>query len=122
MSTMHCNQFWKIIKSLVSVFEKFKAQKSCETLAIYGYGWNNMFFTSSLYTGFKTVTKACCGVGGEYNFINDSKKMCGAPGVPFCSDPQRYIFWDGYHFTQNAYKHLAKLLIEDILPKFQCRA
>ncbi|KAL6964712.1 acetylajmaline esterase [Sarracenia purpurea var. burkii] len=67
-----------------------------------------------------SILKACCGVGGEYNY--SPLGMCGLPGVPVCSDPDQHISWDGIHLTQKAYKIMADYLIQDILPKLQCSA
>lgn len=83
-------------------------------------------FLTSLYclyvneTGFDAtkVQKACCGIGGEYDF--NVRKLCGSPGVPVCANPFERISWDGIHFTHKAYEHIASWLIRDILPKLQC--
>ncbi|XP_075518272.1 LOW QUALITY PROTEIN: acetylajmalan esterase-like [Primulina tabacum] len=64
------------------------------------------------------VQKACCGIGGTYNFNMGS--MCGNRGVPVCATPQRYLNWDGIHLTQEAYKDLAQSLIQQIYPHIKC--
>ncbi|XP_031259343.1 GDSL esterase/lipase At5g03980-like [Pistacia vera] len=64
------------------------------------------------------VQKACCGIGGEYDFT--LTKMCGTPGVPVCGNPFERISWDGIHLTHKAYDQMASWVIRDILPKFQC--
>ncbi|XP_074587751.1 GDSL esterase/lipase At5g03980-like isoform X1 [Curcuma longa] len=56
-----------------------------------------------------SVHKACCGAGGDYNF--DFNLMCGLPGTTTCSEPTKYISWDGIHLTQEAYKTMAQALI-----------
>ncbi|KAJ0014713.1 hypothetical protein Pint_19757 [Pistacia integerrima] len=66
----------------------------------------------------KSVQKACCGVGGEYDF--SLTRMCGAPNVPVCGNPHERISWDGVHLTQKAYKIMASWLIRHIFPKLQC--
>ncbi|KAL6578186.1 hypothetical protein OROMI_010514 [Orobanche minor] len=71
--------------------------------------------------GFKqsSILKACCGIGGYYNY--DRSRMCGSIGVPVCADPSRHIHWDGVHLTQTAYRHMANSLMNDLLPtKIQC--
>ncbi|PIA50579.1 hypothetical protein AQUCO_01200044v1 [Aquilegia coerulea] len=73
---------------------------------------------SSLGFDVANAAKACCGVGGAYNF--DSNRMCGSPGVPVCPNPARRIHWDGVHLTQDAYMHMAQWLLADLLPKVQC--
>ncbi|XP_031259323.1 acetylajmalan esterase-like [Pistacia vera] len=65
-----------------------------------------------------SVQKACCGVGGEYDFT--VSKMCGTPGVPVCANPLERISWDGIHSTHKANYLMASWIIQDILPKFQC--
>ncbi|KAK4378966.1 hypothetical protein RND71_000828 [Anisodus tanguticus] len=67
----------------------------------------------------KSLQKACCGIGGDYNY--DKSRICGAPGMPVCGNPGCYISWDGVHLTQAAYKWLAKWLIDDMLPKLKCQ-
>jgi hypothetical protein len=71
-------------------------------------------FNSStiFYVGFdKDETfKACCGGGGPHNF--DPRMGCGSPITTVCSDPSKNINWDGVHFTEAAYKLLAKGLVE----------
>ncbi|XP_049407197.1 GDSL esterase/lipase At5g03980-like isoform X2 [Solanum stenotomum] len=66
-----------------------------------------------------SLQKACCGIGGEYNY--DVHRRCGAPRVPVCVDPSTHISWDGVHLTQNAYRWIARWLIDDILPKLNCQ-
>ncbi|XP_057465115.1 acetylajmalan esterase-like [Actinidia eriantha] len=89
---------------------------------VYGDYYNafEWLFRRAPYLGFdaESAQKACCGTGGDFNF--NLAKMCGAPGVPVCSNPSQVISWDGVHLTQAAYKIMAGWLIHDILPKLQC--
>ncbi|KAF3669028.1 putative acetylajmalan esterase-like [Capsicum annuum] len=50
-----------------------------------------------------SLQKACCGIGGDYNY--DKSKKCGAPGVSVCVHPSTHFNWDGLHLTQAAYGH-----------------
>ncbi|WRX29701.1 hypothetical protein QQP08_022188 [Theobroma cacao] len=63
----------------------------------------------------KSIRKACCGIGGDYNF--SLIKICGVFGVPTCSNPDKSL---GSHLTQQAYKFMARWLIHDIYPKLEC--
>lgn len=52
--------------------------------------------------------KACCGASsGSFNF--SPKQLCGAGSTGKCSDPSKYIVWDGLHLTEAMHKHLAEL-------------
>ncbi|XP_020573904.1 acetylajmalan esterase-like [Phalaenopsis equestris] len=67
-----------------------------------------------------SLLKSCCGGGGQYNF--DINMICGMPGAWPCSDPSKYISWDGIHLTQAAYKNMAQALIDKFIfptSKFQ---
>ncbi|XP_055960893.1 acetylajmalan esterase-like [Mercurialis annua] len=70
--------------------------------------------------GFKTYRKACCGIGGEFNVSPGLDKMCGAKGIPVCTNPKEHVFWDGAHFTHQANKVLSDYLIKEMLSKLQC--
>ncbi|XP_060219144.1 acetylajmalan esterase-like [Lycium barbarum] len=74
---------------------------------------------TNLGFGKNSLQKACCGIGGDYNY--DKSRICGAPGVPICGKPGTFISWDGVHLTQAAYKWLTKWLIDDTLPKLNCQ-
>ncbi|KAL0443264.1 UNVERIFIED_CONTAM: GDSL esterase/lipase [Sesamum latifolium] len=62
--------------------------------------------------------RACCGTGGKYNF--NMTRMCGGAGVEVCSDPERYMSWDGVHLTQQGYKIMAAWLVNNIFPHLLC--
>jgi phospholipase/lecithinase/hemolysin len=53
---------------------------------------------------------ACCGVGGPYNF--NLSRSCGSVGVEACSDPSKYVAWDGLHMTEAAHKSMADGLVK----------
>ncbi|KAF7137668.1 hypothetical protein RHSIM_Rhsim07G0189500 [Rhododendron simsii] len=76
-------------------------------------------FDHAVELGFdgKTTQKACCGIGGDYNF--SLTNMCSSE-VPVCPNPNRFISWDGIHLTEAAYKRMAEWLINNIVPKLQC--
>ncbi|KAF6146311.1 hypothetical protein GIB67_031333 [Kingdonia uniflora] len=68
-----------------------------------------------------SLTKACCGTGGLYNF--DAMKMCGSEGVSVCSDQTKYVHWDGFHLTEEAYIHMVEGFISGnfVYPKLKLR-
>ncbi|KAJ1440781.1 SGNH hydrolase superfamily [Sesbania bispinosa] len=56
------------------------------------------------------IIKACCGASGTYNV--NVYIPCGSPSTTVCPDPSKVINWDGAHFTEAAYKQIAKGLVE----------
>ncbi|PIN18142.1 Chlorogenate--glucarate O-hydroxycinnamoyltransferase [Handroanthus impetiginosus] len=94
-------------------------QESPNVVIVYGDYYNAYQFLlkfSKSY-GFDTQ-RACCGIGGKYNF--NMTRMCGAPDVAVCEDPHRYISWDGVHLTQEGYKIMAGWLVHDMFNKLLC--
>ncbi|KZV43378.1 acetylajmalan esterase-like [Dorcoceras hygrometricum] len=94
-------------------------QETPNAMIIYGDYYNAYQFLlefARIY-GFDTE-RACCGIGGKYSF--NMTRMCGAPGVEVCSDPHRYMSWDGVHLTQEGYKIMSAWLIHNIFHKFHC--
>lgn len=61
---------------------------------------------------------ACCGLGGRYNF-NFSIK-CGTIETECCSDPSKYVNWDGIHLTEAAYRWISEGLLNGpyAIPRF----
>ncbi|XP_037431078.1 GDSL esterase/lipase At5g45910-like [Triticum dicoccoides] len=52
------------------------------------------------------VLRACCGGGGKYNW--NISAVCSQPGVAACKNPSAFVSWDGTHFTEATYRHVAK--------------
>ncbi|KAK4750389.1 hypothetical protein SAY87_027838 [Trapa incisa] len=51
--------------------------------------------------GFENPLEVCCGSGGPpYNF--NQNVTCGNSGSTACDPRQKYVSWDGVHFTQAA--------------------
>lgn len=64
-----------------------------------------------MQSGFmKRPLSACCGFGGHYNFTFGKK--CGTEVVECCSDPSKYVGWDGVHMTEAAYKLMAEGILK----------
>nr|ABR16067.1 unknown [Picea sitchensis] len=67
--------------------------------------------------GFKQTTRACCGVGGKYNY--DYAVQCGISGTiaghpvkaVSCAYPETYVNWDGVHWTDRANRILTKQIL-----------
>ncbi|XP_078151786.1 GDSL esterase/lipase At1g28640-like [Carex rostrata] len=55
--------------------------------------------------GFSYTLMTCCGAKGPYNFSLFAP--CGNQGSTVCSEPSKYIAWDGLHLTEAAYKAIA---------------
>ncbi|CAN6280600.1 unnamed protein product [Urochloa humidicola] len=62
--------------------------------------------------GFTEPFRTCCGSGGgAYNF--DLFATCGSPEVnTSCSQPARYVNWDGVHMTEAMYKVVAGMFFQ----------
>ncbi|OMO92509.1 Lipase, GDSL [Corchorus olitorius] len=115
----------------LSIYHNTHLKKALETLRkehpnviiVYGdiYEAYNWILSDAKILGFdaESIQRACCGIGGDYNF--NITKMCGVSGVPVCSNPDKSLSWDGAHLTQQAYKFMARWLIYDIYPKLQCQ-
>ncbi|XP_015168756.1 acetylajmalan esterase-like isoform X2 [Solanum tuberosum] len=106
---------------LQQAIDEMKKEYTNITL-VYGDYYNAyMWFLQNAVTlGFdkNSLQKACCGIGGDYNY--DKSRKCGAQGVPVCDDPSTHFNWDGLHLTQAAYSWLTRWLIDDMLPKLNC--
>ncbi|KAK8300816.1 hypothetical protein V6Z12_D05G419000 [Gossypium hirsutum] len=77
------------------------------------------FYHSPKQFGFKETLKACCGIGGLYNY--NSSRSCGYPPLKSsCNDPSSYISWDGIHYTEAANKWLANVVFEDLMKSTTC--
>ncbi|PPS13855.1 hypothetical protein GOBAR_AA06741 [Gossypium barbadense] len=77
------------------------------------------FYHSPKQFGFKETLKACCGIGGLYNY--NSSRSCGYPPLKSsCNDPSSYISWDGIHYTEAANKWLANVVFEDLVKSITC--
>ncbi|XP_078170229.1 GDSL esterase/lipase At1g28600-like [Carex rostrata] len=74
---------------------------------IYGnyYEASMNIFRNPKKFGFHYPLMACCGAKGPYNC--SSTATCGNPGFTVCSDPSKYVSWDGLHMTEAANKVIA---------------
>ncbi|XP_022145194.1 acetylajmalan esterase-like [Momordica charantia] len=101
---------------------KLLRKENPNVIITYGDYYNALFwiFQHASLLGFDKISlqKSCCGAGGDYNF--NIMQMCGFPGVPTCSNPNKRISWDGIHLTQKTYQYMAHRLVHDLFPKFHC--
>ncbi|RDX81783.1 GDSL esterase/lipase, partial [Mucuna pruriens] len=78
------------------------------------YGAAKRLFQEPQQYGFSSgkieTFRACCGKGEPYNL--SGQICCGSAASTVCSDPSKYINWDGPHFTETAYMLIAKGLVE----------
>lgn len=64
-----------------------------------------------LRAGFaKGALAACCPTCGPYK-VDPAPWQSGPNATKVCSDPSEYVSWDGVHFTEAAYKFIAKALV-----------
>ncbi|KAI5066904.1 hypothetical protein GOP47_0017432 [Adiantum capillus-veneris] len=77
------------------------------------FGSNVGILVNASNYGFEETRKACCGVGGNYNY--NPVVQCGQTGevegnnvtAYSCEDPSKYINWDGIHLTEHFYELIA---------------
>uniref|UniRef100_A0A1D1ZBD8 GDSL esterase/lipase At5g03980 n=1 Tax=Anthurium amnicola TaxID=1678845 RepID=A0A1D1ZBD8_9ARAE len=55
-----------------------------------------------------SLLRACC----RLDFNHTLSLNFGTPNGLICSDPSKFINWDGVHLTQKAYKNMAKQLFQ----------
>ncbi|KQK15391.1 GDSL esterase/lipase At1g28600 [Brachypodium distachyon] len=59
--------------------------------------------------GEKPLVACCGGGGGKYNF--GFSTFCGVEGATLCSDPSKYVSWDGIHMTDTANGRVAAAVL-----------
>ena len=79
--------------------------------------------------GIEYPFKACCGAGGEYNFV--SGIGCGSSGYvngtlvksERCSDPTLHLIWDNIHPTESFARYVAEGVLSEsyLRPKFDMK-
>ncbi|RDX82855.1 GDSL esterase/lipase [Mucuna pruriens] len=95
---------------------KILRQKNLHVKIIYFdyYGAAKRLFQAPRQYGFPSYKietfKACCGKGEPYNL--SGQICCGSVASTVCLDPSKYINWDGPHYTEAAYRLIAKGLVE----------
>ncbi|CAA0839333.1 GDSL esterase/lipase [Striga hermonthica] len=117
------------LKSINNLIISKNAALQAEILKLPSKFPTTQILYADIYTGVTTVLqqdffsgnltlKACCGVGGKYSY--SSTRFCGSPGVPVCPNPNQYIYWDGIHYTQEAYFRYLQPLVLPTLVALKC--
>lgn len=89
--------------------EEIRTQYS-DCMVIYADYWSAYQTILSNYKKyqFEEPFKACCGAGeGPLHF--DPNRLCGSTGTSTFKDSNKYINWDGVHFTEAMHQHLSDL-------------
>ncbi|EOX90787.1 GDSL-like Lipase/Acylhydrolase superfamily protein, putative isoform 1 [Theobroma cacao] len=64
--------------------------------------------------GFEVTNKGCCGTG-----LIEASILCNPLSIPkSCPDASKYVFWDGYHPSDKAYKILVPIILNMHLNEF----
>ncbi|GLJ29672.1 hypothetical protein SUGI_0585130 [Cryptomeria japonica] len=109
-------QFYnRILKAQLSALRKQLPDAAIVYVNTYDIVYD--FFANPSKYGFEFTTRACCGVGGKYNY--DYAVQCGSKGTingqnvsaVSCSNPASYVSWDGVHWTDNANKILTQQIL-----------
>ncbi|XP_037457226.1 GDSL esterase/lipase At1g28600-like [Triticum dicoccoides] len=58
---------------------------------------------------------ACCGGSGTYNFDSNYATFCGVAGATTCTNPSKYVSWDGIHMTDAANRHVAGAVLRSTM-------
>ncbi|KAK9120190.1 hypothetical protein Scep_018283 [Stephania cephalantha] len=62
---------------------------------------------------------ACCGAPWkEYNY--DQFSLCGIVNTTVCSEPEKYLNWDGTSLTQNGYNRVVNWILHQLTPFLKC--
>ncbi|KAK9117669.1 hypothetical protein Sjap_016616 [Stephania japonica] len=64
---------------------------------------------------------ACCGAPWkEYNY--DQFSLCGIVNTTVCSEPEKYLNWDGTSLTQSGYKRVVNWILHHLTPLLKCNS
>lgn len=66
--------------------------------------------SKNIFAGFEETKKPCCKVG-----LLGGGVFCKKSTSKICPNTSSYVFWDGVHPTQRAYKTLNKILIKEYI-------
>ncbi|KAK2427014.1 GDSL esterase/lipase EXL3 [Trifolium repens] len=97
--------------SLVDAFENKYPETKLVYLDIY-HPLMNMVQNPAKY-GFDVADRGCCGTGDIEVGI-----LCNHYSSSICSNSSRYIFWDSYHPTQEAYNLICSMVLDDKIKDF----
>lgn len=63
--------------------------------------------------GFEIANKGCCGTGNIEVAV-----LCNKFSPSTCTDTSKYVFWDSYHPTEEAYRALVHPILQKYVTKF----
>lgn len=74
--------------------------------------WSSyLWFLSCFHSvGFEVSDKGCCGSGKLEVAV-----LCNPLSPHTCEDVSKYVFWDSYHPTENAYKIITDTVVKGYL-------
>lgn len=61
-------------------------------------------------SGFEVADKGCCGTG-----TYEVAAACNKWSLFTCTNASKYVFWDSYHPTEEAYRILVDYIFQDNL-------
>ncbi|KAK7376134.1 hypothetical protein VNO78_34988 [Psophocarpus tetragonolobus] len=96
----------KLSSSLISLS---KILPEAKLVFLENYSQFNKLVQHPSQYGFEVVDRTCCGILNiEFGLL------CNTLTPKVCEDASKYVFWDGYHPTERAYK----IIVSEILKKY----
>ncbi|XP_045814787.1 GDSL esterase/lipase EXL3-like [Trifolium pratense] len=109
------NQAAKLFNSKLVFLMDSSENKFSDTKLVYLDSYHPLMYLvqNPAKYGFDVADRGCCGTGDLEVSI-----FCNQYSSSICSNSSRYIFWDSYHPTQEAYNLLCSMVIDDKIKDF----